>query len=127
MNQSPGHHEHPGHHVHEERPGRHVWVAVNGIPVASTTDAIRVVEDGQPPRLYLPRTDVQTAFLQGTDTTRECPFKGHASYYTLAVAGEKFPDAVWSYESPYAEHRDLKDRVAFDTETYPDILVETRT
>ena len=42
-----------------------------------------------------------------------CPFKGHASYYSLAGGPE---NAVWTYEEPYDEMLAIKEHLAF----YPD-------
>jgi uncharacterized protein (DUF427 family) len=39
--------------------------------------------------------------------------QGHATYFDLEVEGKKLPDAVWTYETPYEEHADLEQRVAF--------------
>ena len=42
-----------------------------------------------------------------------CPFKGHASYYSLKDGPA---NAVWSYEQPYEEMTVINERLAF----YPD-------
>ena len=62
--------------------------------------------------------------LNRTETTTECPFKGTAHYYSLKMDGKSFSDAVWTYEEPYDEHRDLKDRLAFYDDKIREIEIE---
>jgi uncharacterized protein (DUF427 family) len=54
--------------------------------------------------------------LERTDLETFCPFKGNASYWTLAASGQRDENAVWSYEDPFDQVAGLKDYVAF----YPD-------
>jgi uncharacterized protein (DUF427 family) len=51
--------------------------------------------------------------LERSSTTTKCPYKGTAHYFSLNLGDKKFEDAVWTYEDPYDEHRDLKARLAF--------------
>ena len=98
-------------------------VEVDGQVLAQSRDAIRVDEDEHPPRYYLPRADVKMDRLERSQTTTECPFKGTAHYFSIAAGDTRLKDAVWTYEEPYDEHRDLKDRVAFYDDKFPDIRV----
>jgi uncharacterized protein (DUF427 family) len=61
--------------------------------------------------------------LQPSSTTTECPYKGHASYFDLEADGQRLKDAVWTYNTPYEEHADLAQRVAFYDDKYPAIGV----
>lgn len=124
MSKSPGHHKMPNHKVEESRIGQRVKVEVNGHEIADSGDVMRVDEDGQPGRYYFPRSDVKMDRLERSSTTTTCPFKGTASYFSLKLGDRKLEDAVWTYEDPYDEHRELKDRLAFYDDKIKDIHVK---
>jgi uncharacterized protein (DUF427 family) len=120
---SPGHQKFPDHTVREERVAGTVKVRFNNTTIAESGNVIKVVEDKAPVRYYFPRSDVRMETLRPTATTSECPFKGTARYFDICVDGQALHDAVWSYESPYDEHADLAQRVAFYDDKYPAIGV----
>jgi len=120
---SPGHQRMPDHKV-LERPLRDVVkVSVDGVTVAQSDRVIEVNEDGAPLRYYFPRSDVRMELLTPSQTSTECPFKGHATYFDLQVNGRTIQDAIWTYEEPYDEHADLAQRLAFYDDKHPEIEV----
>jgi uncharacterized protein (DUF427 family) len=125
-NPSPGHRQMPEHKVAEHKVAQRMTVSVGDDLVAESADVIRVDEDRMPPRFYFPRADVRMNLLRASAKTTVCPFKGQASYFSLDLGGGKdqLPDAAWSYDSPYDEHRDLAGRLAFYDDTYPQIRVQ---
>lgn len=64
MRQSPGHRKWPDHEVREEPVEGTLQVEVEGEIVAESSAALRVVEDGSPPRDYFPRSDVHMDKLE---------------------------------------------------------------
>ena len=112
-NNGPGYKKHPEHRVTMKPAGVRVQVKFNGEIIADTKDAIRLDEGDYPAVYYIPRKDVKMDRLVRSNHRTYCPFKGHASYYSLKDGPE---NAVWSYEQPYDELTVIKERLAF----YPD-------
>jgi uncharacterized protein (DUF427 family) len=100
----------------EPTPGR-VTVEIDGRRVADTASALTLQEATYPPVQYIPLSDVDRSLLQPSDTHTYCPFKGEASYYSVAIEGqEPRTDVIWTYEQPHAAVAEIADHVAF----YPD-------
>lgn len=113
MTKSPGHQKWPDHKVKEQHLKSRVRVEVDGEVIADSNDVVEVAEDENPARYYFPRADVKMDKLERSDTKSECPFKGTASYFSVTTDDRKIDDAVWTYEEPFEEHADLKERIAF--------------
>lgn len=120
MNPAPGFKKYPGHRVETRPTSAHVRVTYRGELVADTRDAVELHEstgEGKktvaPVVYYIPRKDVRMDRLVRSSHRTHCPFKGDASYFSVADGPE---NAVWSYETPYDEMLAIKERVAF----YPD-------
>jgi uncharacterized protein (DUF427 family) len=62
---------------------------------------------------YFPREAVSDEFLRDSTTISVCPWKGTASYYSLAVNGAENRDAAWYYPEPKDAAKEIKGRVAF--------------
>ncbi|MCG8359555.1 MAG: DUF427 domain-containing protein [Kiloniellales bacterium] len=92
---------------------KRVKVVFNGFSVADSRRALILRETRYPPIYYLPREDVRMDLLERTTHRTYCPFKGNASYWTLAVGEERAENAAWSYEEPYDEVAEIKDYIAF--------------
>jgi uncharacterized protein (DUF427 family) len=90
-----------------------VVVKVGGKVIADTRDALTLKEASYPPVQYIPRKDVDMAALTRSAHTTHCPYKGEASYYSIAAGGERSLNAVWTYETPFEAMAQIKDYVAF--------------
>ncbi|QIS11152.1 DUF427 domain-containing protein [Nocardia arthritidis] len=80
----------------------------NGVVLAESDDTV-VVEGNH----YFPVESLRKEYFLASDTHTVCPWKGVASYYTVAVEGAKNPDAAWYYPDPKPEAEMVRDRVAF--------------
>ena len=80
----------------------------NGTVIAQSDDTV-VVEGNH----YFPRDAVNVDFLQGSDKTSVCGWKGTAYYHSLIVDGKTNTDAAWYYPEPKDAAREITDRIAF--------------
>jgi uncharacterized protein (DUF427 family) len=95
-------------------PGR-VQVVANGTVIAESTSALTLREASYPPVQYVPTADIDPAVISRTDTSTYCPFKGHASYYSVRTPEGTIDDAGWTYDDAYDAVAEIKDHVAFYT------------
>jgi uncharacterized protein (DUF427 family) len=126
VSQSPGHRDHPEHKVLETRLRERIRASVANELLADSTDVIKVDEDGHPSRYYFPRSGVRMDRVERSATTTSCPFKGKATYFHVLSNGTKLEDAVWTYDAPYDEHRELAGRLAFYDDKYREIEVRPK-
>ena len=87
---------------------RRVQVSVDGVEVADSHRPHILFETGLPPRYYLPLTDVRTELLVPSDHETHCPYKGRASYWTLA--GRRPPVRQLRLGLPQPAGRERQDR-----------------
>ncbi len=95
----------------EPNPAR-VLVRAGGQVVADTRRALVLREASYPAVQYVPLQDVDSSLLTPTDHASHCPYKGDASYYTIAGA-ENGENAVWEYREPYDAVAEIRGHVAF--------------
>lgn len=112
-NPSPGFRRDPGHRITVEPFSGRVTVTANGRTIAATQKALSLAEHTYPPVLYIPFADIDFTALTPSATVTHCPFKGDASYWSLADGAK---DAMWAYQHPYDEMLAIRDHGAF----YPD-------
>ena len=93
-----------------------VTVTLDGQVIARSANALTLQEASYPPVQYIPRADIDLADLLATGHSTYCPYKGYASYYSIAAGGERSVNAIWSYEDPHDAVAAIKNYMAF----YPD-------
>jgi uncharacterized protein (DUF427 family) len=112
-NPAPGYEKKSEYNVEIESSPRWVRVKFGGETIADTKRALLIRETQHVPVYYFHRDDVRLDLLTPTETSTFCPFKGNASYWSIAAGGKSVEDAVWSYESPYDEAMGLAGYMAF--------------
>src|SRR5262249_18913826 len=58
-----------------DKTSKEVRIVYDGVPIAVTNHALRVLQTGHPPVYYIPPEDVKMEFLHRTDKTSTCEFK----------------------------------------------------
>ena len=93
------------------------WVVRAGGAILGESDrALELTEASYPPVIYFPRDDIGMAFLEKSDSSTKCPFKGAASYFTVCLPAGDMPDAAWSYETPIPAAAAIAGHIAFYTD-----------
>ncbi len=62
---------------------------------------------------YFPPDSVRWHYFEDSERTTVCPWKGVASYYDVAVDGDRNPGAAWTYPEPSRAASQIKDHIAF--------------
>jgi uncharacterized protein (DUF427 family) len=91
-----------------------IRVIVDGIDLASSARALRVLETAGAPVYYLPRDDVRMDLLVSTERRTTCEWKGDARYFAIVTPGGRVvPSAAWSYEQPLPGYEAIAGHLAF--------------
>jgi len=96
-----------------EPTSKRVRVEFNGVLIADSSRAIRVLETSHPPVYYIPLDDIKREYLSLTRHRTFCEFKGAASYWTLKVGERIAQNVAWSYDDPAPGYEVLKNHLAF--------------
>ena len=84
-----------------------------GSVIAETRSALELIACDYDPAIYFPRDDIAMAFMDYTDKMSHCPHKGDARYFSIITKNGPIDNVAWSYESPNADMRQIKDHLAF--------------
>ncbi len=95
----------------EDSPKR-VQVVFNGVVIADSRRAKRVLETSHPPAYYIPRDDIRMDYLTPTPRRTVCEFKGVAHYFTISVNNKTVENAAWSYSRPSEGYEAITDYIA---------------
>ena len=107
-----GHPRDPFHRVDIRRTARPVRIELDGDVLAETTRARLLCETSIPMRFYVPREDVRVP-LHASDRRTYCPYKGHASTWSVDAGGRRHENLAWSYEQPLPDAGAIAGLVAF--------------
>ena len=125
---APGFEKHPDYQVDITPTSDHLQIFVAGRLIADSRQPLRVTESKHHPVWYLPMADVTAGSLLATEHSTYCPFKGHASYWSItghdsaresATSSAEdviLENSVWGYQTPYLECASLIDHVSFYTD-----------
>ncbi|TBX27653.1 MULTISPECIES: DUF427 domain-containing protein [Nioella] len=95
------------------------WVVrAGGAVLGESKNALELTEGDYPPVIYFPREDIGMAFLDASEQTSHCPFKGDAAYYSIVTKSNVIKNAAWSYEAPTEEAAEIAGYLAF----YPNLV-----
>jgi adenylate cyclase len=92
---------------------KRVKVVFNGQVIADSRRALVLKETRLPAVYYLPRQDIAMEFLKPSDHHTYCPFKGTATYWSVAVGDKAAENAAWSYEDPIEDGLGIRGYIAF--------------
>ena len=97
---------------------RFVKIIFNGVTIAETGRALRVLETSHPPNIYVPLVDVAGAVLTRSAMRSVCEWKGAAEYWDICVGDRVAPAAAWSYPAPRSGFGTLVRHLSF----YPQLM-----
>lgn len=114
-NPAPGFRKHPSYEVNMVPLSEEMVVKVGSRVIARSNRAVELQETRHRPVWYMPLEDVDPDLIEKTDTDTYCPFKGHASYWSVKLPGQTIEDAIWAYLAPYDECSSITGYASFYT------------
>jgi len=115
-NSAPGFSKYPDYAVDIQPISAELTVQVDGRCVAASNRAVQLTETRHRPVWYIPFEDIDPEVVQATSTDTFCPFKGHASYWSIVLPGTTIEDAIWAYLTPFDECEAIRGYASFYTD-----------
>jgi uncharacterized protein (DUF427 family) len=106
----------PDHPITISANPRRIRVTAGDTVIAETAHALTLKEASYPAVQYVPRGDAKMELLKRTERVTHCPYKGDASYFSIAADGKSIENAIWTYETPFPAMTEISGYLAF----YPD-------
>jgi uncharacterized protein (DUF427 family) len=91
-----------------------IHVIYNGVLIARTYKAKRVIETGHAPEYYIPPEDIKMEYLTPTNATIECRWKGLLHCVNVEVAGKLKKSAAWYFPHPFPDYLELENYLSFN-------------
>lgn len=92
----------------------HVRVVHDGVVLAQTHRAVRVLETSHAPAYYIPRDDVALDWLVPSQTVTVCEYKGVTTYGSIYVPNRfHIRDACWWFATPTPGYEAIRDAICF--------------
>ncbi len=96
-----------------EPTSKSIKIEHQGIVIAQSNKAFRILETSHPPVYYIPQEDILMEHLTLTDEVSFCEFKGKAHYYHLQIGNTIVRDVAWTYLNPPPKFEQIKNYLAF--------------
>ena len=113
----------PKHRLLFDNYPRRMRALVDGHALFDTTRGKLLHESNILPVFYLPTEELHEDYLEESDHTTHCPFKGDASYWSLRVGDRLIENAVWHYPQPLGAASWLDGYCSVDY-TAPDVWLQ---
>jgi uncharacterized protein (DUF427 family) len=97
-----------------EREDRRIRIEHDGCILVNSIGAYRVLETSSPPVYYMPLDDVQTQYLEPSEHTTLCEWKGIANFWSIRVDDRYVENAAWSYPEPWTGYGDIQHYIGFN-------------
>ncbi|HBL29650.1 MAG TPA: hypothetical protein DD490_22680 [Acidobacteria bacterium] len=107
-----------------EATSRHLQVIFNGVVIADTVRAMRVLETSHPPVYYFPPEDVRRDLLHENEDGSWCEWKGLARYYDIEVGDRRAASAAWYFPLPSRIYEEMMGWIAFYPQRVDRCLVD---
>lgn len=90
-----------------------IRIEFDGVTIADTARALRVLETSGAPVYYIRPDDVHLEFLVPGVKRTICEWKGEAAYWSVSVGMRVAENAAWSYPQPIPDYEAIRDYLAF--------------
>jgi len=90
-----------------------IRIVVDGVEIADSRGAMRVLETAGAPVYYIPPRDIRMDLMRTTTYQTFCEWKGAATYHSLTLPSREIPDIAWSYPDPNPGYEEIRDHLAF--------------